>query len=308
MATTLMSNNNGNATLYANMAKVMGVLKTIPKNGRNKQQGYGFVTDSDLLDAIRPALAKHNIALVADMIEVASGERPTKVLMRFRLCCGETGAVVESRWWGQSNMPGDKALTAAAVLAQKYFLKATFAISTGDESDDPDAPRPAKASRKQRPVRKAMQTAHETRDAPGRPDALKDAYTKAHGLFPGMDWSMFGAQIMQPGDGDEKRLRGLPASCCWAYPDGKQISDIQAQQEVIHHVRSDMHVMKGVNGDATDSDSTGQAWQAASAEVAAIQQQEAGPVEAAAAAGRAGRVDARWLARYSEGDEWLTTR
>ena len=41
------------ATLYANMAKVMGVLKTIPKNGRNKQQGYDFVTDSDLLDAIR---------------------------------------------------------------------------------------------------------------------------------------------------------------------------------------------------------------------------------------------------------------
>ena len=121
------------------MAKVMGVLKTIPKNGRNKQQGYDFVTDSDLLDAIRPALAQHKIALVADMIEVVAGERPTKVLMRFRLCCGETGAVVESRWWGQSNMPGDKALTAAAVLAQKYFLKATFAISTGDESDDPDA-------------------------------------------------------------------------------------------------------------------------------------------------------------------------
>ena len=134
-----MSDNGKDATLYANMAKVMGVLKTIPKNGRNKQQGYDFVTDSDLLDAIRPALAQHKIALVADMIEVAAGERPTKVLMRFRLCCGETGAVVESRWWGQSNMPGDKALTAAAVLAQKYFLKATFAISTGDESDDPDA-------------------------------------------------------------------------------------------------------------------------------------------------------------------------
>ena len=132
-----MTDNGNDATLYANMAKVMGVLKTIPKNGRNKQQNYDFVTDSDLLDAIRPALAQHNIALVADMIEVAAGERPTKVLMRFRLCCGETGAVVESRWWGQSNMPGDKALTAAAVLAQKYFLKATFAVSTGDEGDDP---------------------------------------------------------------------------------------------------------------------------------------------------------------------------
>ena len=89
-----MTDNGKDATLYANMAKVMGVLKTIPKNGRNKQQGYDFVTDSDLLDAIRPALAQNNIALVADMIEVAAGERPTKVLMRFRLCCGETGAVV----------------------------------------------------------------------------------------------------------------------------------------------------------------------------------------------------------------------
>ena len=125
------------------------------------------------------------------------------------------------------------------------------------------------------------------KEVPGRPDALKEAYTKAHGLFPGMDWSMFGAQIMQTGDGDEKRLRAFRVLLL-AYPDGKQISDIQAQQEVIHHVRSDMHEMKGVDGNATDSDSTGQAWQAASAEVAAIQQQEAGPGDAAAAAGRAG--------------------
>ena len=124
-------------------------------------------------------------------------------------------------------------------------------------------------------------------NAPGRPDALKDAYAKAHGKFPGMDWSMFGAQIMQTGDGDEKRLRAFRVLMLM-YPDGKQISDVQTQQEVIHHVRSDLNAMKGVDGNATDSDSTGQAWQAASAEVAAIQQQEAGPVAAAAEAGRAG--------------------
>ena len=125
------------------------------------------------------------------------------------------------------------------------------------------------------------------KEVPYATDPLKEAYTKAHGLFPGMDWSMFGAQIMQPGDGDEKRLRAFRVLLL-AYPDGKQISDVQTQQEVIHHVRSDMHEMKGVDGNATDSDSTGQAWQAASAEVAAIQQQEAGPGDAAAAAGRAG--------------------
>ena len=114
---------------------------------------------------------------------------------------------------------------------------------------------------------------------------------------------MFGGQIMQPGDGDEKRLRAFRVLML-AYPDGKQISDVQTQQEVIHHVRSDMHEMKGVDGNATDSDSTGQAWQAASAEVAAIQQQEAGPMRRQRLDARA--RDARWLARYSEGDEWLT--
>ena len=122
-------------------------------------------------------------------------------------------------------------------------------------------------------------------------------------MFPGMDWGMFGGQIMQPGDGDEKRLRAFRVLML-AYPDGKQISDVQTQQEVIHHVRSDMHEMKGVDGNATDSDLTGQAWQAASAEVAAIQQQEAGPVECGGSGWTRGRVTrAGWhaIARGTNG-------
>ena len=275
------------ATLYANMAKVMGVLKTIPKNGRNKQQGYDFVTDSDLLDAIRPALAKHNVALVADMIEVAAGERPTRVLMRFRLCCGETGAVVESQWWGQSNMPGDKALTAAAVLAQKYFLKATFAVSTGDEGDDPDA-HASVAPPQHETV--DVSTSHESPryiEVPPVVTPLQEAYTKAHGLFPGMDWKAFGAQVMDTHTSDHRRERALRLLVL-NHPKGATIVSSQQQQELAYMVKSDLDASEGSNGNADVGTTARQAWEAAAAEVAAVRQQEAEPGNAAADAGGAG--------------------
>ena len=87
------------------------------------------------------------------------------------------------------------------------------------------------------------------------------------------------------------------------YPDGVEIVSGQQQQELAYMIKSDLDASEGMDGNVADSDSTGQAWQAASAEVAAIQQQEAGSgAETPAADARA--RDARWLARYSEGDEW----
>ena len=139
------------------------------------------------------------------------------------------------------------------------------------------APQPAEAPP---PMRDAP-------NAPGRPDGLQEAYAKAHGLFPGMSWKNFGAQVMGTSSDDARRERALRLLVLHN-PDGVEIVSGQQQRELAYMVKSDLDASEGMAEDATDSDSTGQAWEAASAEVAAIQQQEAGPVEAAAAAGRAG--------------------
>lgn len=74
----------------------------------------------------------------------------TLVDLDFILCCGDTGATEAIHWTGSTQNPGDKAISAAVTVAEKYFLKATFIISTGDVADDPDSgideEEPAKSS------------------------------------------------------------------------------------------------------------------------------------------------------------------
>lgn len=140
------------ARLYAKMAMVMANLKAIPKRGKNKDQGYDYVTDGDLYDAVRTEMAKVNLALLVRMKDIrkevetktykdggTKDTTTTLVDLDFTLCCGDTGATETIRWTGSTNNPGDKAISAAVTIAEKYFLKATFIISTGDLADDPDS-------------------------------------------------------------------------------------------------------------------------------------------------------------------------
>lgn len=142
----------GKARLYAKMAQAMANLRAIPKRGVNREQGYQYVTDADLYDAVRTEMAKANLALLVRMKAVRK-ETETKtyrngdtrdttttlVDLDFTLCCGDTGATETIHWTGSTLNPGDKAISAAVTVAEKYFLKATFIISTGDVADDPDS-------------------------------------------------------------------------------------------------------------------------------------------------------------------------
>lgn len=154
----------GKARLYAKMALVMANLKAIPKLGTNKQFNYSYVTDADLYDAVRTQMAKANLALLVRMKDVRKENNMTLVDLDFTLCCGDTGATETIHWTGSTQNPGDKAISAAVTVAEKYFLKATFIISTGDVADDPDSgvtegepQRNSSVSKRQNPPRQQSQ-------------------------------------------------------------------------------------------------------------------------------------------------------
>lgn len=187
---------NGMASLFRKKAQIMLNLKAIPKRGWNKEQGYDYVTDADLYDAVRTEMAKANLALQVRMKDIRK-EKETKtysngnsketvttlVDLDFILCCGDTGATETSPWTGSTLNPGDKAISAAVTVAEKYFLKATFIISTGDVADDPDsglgddAPgeprRSSGVSKRTNPPRQPKQEA--------KPEAAKSANTGVAG-------------------------------------------------------------------------------------------------------------------------------
>ncbi len=131
-----MTENATPTNLYLNMAKILGEVQRIPKNGYNSHFKYDFVSEGDITDAIREHLSKHNIALFSSMKHWEQNGNKTICDFEFTLVCAETGMSHVSLWSAEANDSQDKGFNKAATAAMKYWLLKTFMIPTGD---DPDA-------------------------------------------------------------------------------------------------------------------------------------------------------------------------
>ena len=145
------------SSLYAKMAKVMGRLQRIPKSGHNNYFNYDYATEGDIADAVRRAMAEVGLAFFSEIVDyrrlstagkhwdnnkkqdVEKTKWTTYVTMRFTFACGDSGATRSHIWFGEADDDQDKGISKAVTLAEKYFLKSTFIISTGDPADDPDS-------------------------------------------------------------------------------------------------------------------------------------------------------------------------
>ena len=128
-------------TLFAKMARVMGKLEWLPKNGFNKHFKYAFVTDADVVDAVRTAMSAEGLALFVSMDSVQQEGKHTIASFTITFADGESGATKSIHWVGEANDTQDKGLAKAATSAIKYALLKTFLISTGDDPDsDNDGP------------------------------------------------------------------------------------------------------------------------------------------------------------------------
>lgn len=136
------------AALFGKMAKVMGLVSRIPKNGYNDHHKYKYASADDVADTIRDAMAESKLALFVDMgepvqetFEYTDGYGKQKSTVRttirfaFTFACGDTGATRTSAWTGQVDDNSDKAVSKCATVAEKYFLMKTFVVSAGDEPD-----------------------------------------------------------------------------------------------------------------------------------------------------------------------------
>lgn len=136
-----MTEETGLSGLYGRMAAVMGRLERIPKRGFNQHFKYQFVTDSDVLDTVRMAMAAEGVCLFVSMTNVQQDNKRTIVNLQFTFADGESGQSVTVAWVGEAMDTQDKGIAKAATSALKYCLLKTFLISTGDEPDtDSDGP------------------------------------------------------------------------------------------------------------------------------------------------------------------------
>jgi len=91
---TTLNVNQDKVTLYKKIAKVMGKVERVPKNGYNSFHKYKFVQESDLVDHVRKFMTEEGLVLFNDVQEYEIMGDIAVVTVRFTLVCTDTGESV----------------------------------------------------------------------------------------------------------------------------------------------------------------------------------------------------------------------
>ena len=156
--------------LHGKIAAISGHLGRIPKNGYNKFNGYAYVLESDLVEAIRYYLAAARILIYPESIRehtvftfegqtTGQNNRNRDILTDniyvYRVTDGQTGETFTFEANGQGSDPRDKGANKASTGAMKFAFLRLFNISSGEdepERDEQGDQKAAEQSGEQKPV------------------------------------------------------------------------------------------------------------------------------------------------------------
>lgn len=118
------------------MVKVLGAVSgKVSKSGRNTHQGYNYVMEADLLDAVRSELIANGVFVFSSIEETSQEGSITTVKTKHTFVDSESGETFEVFSAGQGADKQDKGIYKAITGASKYFLMKSFMVA-GD--DDPE--------------------------------------------------------------------------------------------------------------------------------------------------------------------------
>ena len=136
------------ASLYKKMATVMASLQRIPKRGYNAFHKYEYVTDSDVMDAVRSGMGTAGVGFFSNLVDMEQEGSRSLVTVEATFADGDTGATMTVTWVGEALDKGDKGINKALTGAVKYGLLKTFLVSTGEDDPDSDGDPKAKTAAK----------------------------------------------------------------------------------------------------------------------------------------------------------------
>lgn len=181
--------------LAAKLARILGEVGKVPKSGHNAFHKYDYVTENDLVYAVRDKLAEAQIfvftSTVAQRVEIIKEEDKTWALTTVEtehtFTDGESGEWFTVRSQGQGADNGDKGGYKAITGAMKYFLYKCFMIPTGDdpEGDDKTDQRGATQTAR-KPATTTTKPAVEEKKTPEVP---REVNTKLRDSFAGGAWA-----------------------------------------------------------------------------------------------------------------------
>lgn len=141
-----MSQTQGDVTMK--LCKLMAMMERVPKRGTNPHFHYDYVTEADLVDAVRKPMAELGLALLMDVTSIDTSTPTAKGFTITTLhgtahWVSTDGSELTMGFVGQGYDNQDKGAYKALTGATKYVLMKTLLISTGDDpetSGKPDEP------------------------------------------------------------------------------------------------------------------------------------------------------------------------
>ena len=125
--------------IYSAINKVMTDIGAVGKNQKNTQQNFMFRGIDAVMNAINPALIKHKIFIVPEILEQSREERTTKTgtHLIYSICkikytfYAEDGSSICAITIGEGMDSGDKATNKAMAIAFKYACFQVWSKKTG---------------------------------------------------------------------------------------------------------------------------------------------------------------------------------
>lgn len=135
-------------SIFLKVANVMGAIDRIPKSGYNKQHEYHYVTESDVVGAVRPLMAKEKLVLFPSIKTYKSQEFQTKyskvilgtIEIEWVLRDAESYEQVKFTMLGKGTDTMEKDIYKSITGNKKYALITLFMIDSGDDPERNDTP------------------------------------------------------------------------------------------------------------------------------------------------------------------------
>lgn len=160
----------GKGMIYEAIAAVMADVGAVGKTSKNTQQGFMFRGIDAVMNALNPAMVKHRIFVVPEILEQTREERQSSrgAALIYSICkikytfYADDGSSVSAVVIGEGMDSGDKATNKAMSIAFRYACFQVFCIPTEEMRDaDPDRESPEVADTPKAAQKQSRQTAAE---------------------------------------------------------------------------------------------------------------------------------------------------
>lgn len=135
-------------SIFLKVANVMGAIERIPKTGYNSQHQYHYATESDVVGAVRPLMAKEKLVMFPSIRNYKTEEFKTKyssvilgtIEIEWILRDAESYEQVKFTMLGKGTDTMEKDIYKSITGNKKYALITLFMIDSGDDPERNDSP------------------------------------------------------------------------------------------------------------------------------------------------------------------------